>query len=121
MLRKISLVLSVLAALGFAVSISTPADAAAGTGKNVKSMKVNSNKGTKSTKTMKTNKTVIKTNKTMKVMKTNKFVVGKTYNGHVYYGHKRHRWHNKWYGYGEGECWIRVDGEWFWNILVCPN
>ena len=121
MLRKISLVLSVLAALGFAVSISTPADAFQAN-KGSKGAKMMQSKGVKSTKTMKTGKTVIKTKKTMKVMKTNKFIVGKTYNTHhVYFGHKRHRWHNKWYGYGEGECWIRVDGEWFWNLLVCPN
>ena len=45
---------------------------------------------------------------------------GTRYNNHVYYGHKRHFWHGRWYGYGEGECWINVDGEWFWNLLVCP-
>ena len=31
-----------------------------------------------------------------------------------------HRWHGRWYGYGEGECWILIDDEWFWNELVCP-
>ena len=48
------------------------------------------------------------------------FVVGRHYGGHVWYGHNRHRWHGAWYEYGVGPCWINVDGEWFWNVLVCP-
>jgi hypothetical protein len=38
----------------------------------------------------------------------------------MFFGHNRHRWHGRWYGYGEGECWINIEGEWFWNELVCP-
>jgi hypothetical protein len=49
-----------------------------------------------------------------------KFVVGKSYNGHIWYCHSRHRWHGRWYDYGEGPCWINVDGEWFWNVVACP-
>ncbi|HWC93374.1 MAG TPA: hypothetical protein VG475_09715, partial [Pseudolabrys sp.] len=51
---------------------------------------------------------------------TRNFVVGRSYNGHRWFGHSRHRWHGRWYAYGEGECWINIDGEWFWNELVCP-
>src|SRR5450759_1743770 len=52
--------------------------------------------------------------------KSGKFKVGQKYNGHIWYGHNRHRWHGRWYAYGEGECWINIEGEWFWNELVCP-
>jgi hypothetical protein len=51
---------------------------------------------------------------------TRNFVVGRSYNGHRWFGHNRHRWHGRWYAYGEGECWINIDGEWFWNELICP-
>ena len=48
------------------------------------------------------------------------FVVGRMLNGHVWYGHRRHYWHGRWYDYGVGPCWINVGGEWFWNLLACP-
>jgi hypothetical protein len=48
------------------------------------------------------------------------YVVGKSYNGHVWYGPRRHYWHGRWYAYGIGECWINIDGLWFWNALLCP-
>jgi hypothetical protein len=51
---------------------------------------------------------------------TSRFVVGRSYNGHIWYGHSRHRWHGRWYDYSVGPCWINVDGEWFWNVLACP-
>ena len=72
-------------------------------------------------KNIKVNKGV-HVNKTVHVNKIGggKFVVGKSYNGHIWYGHSRHRWHGRWYDYGEGPCWINVDGEWFWNVVACP-
>jgi hypothetical protein len=48
------------------------------------------------------------------------FVVGRTYNGHIWFGHGGHRWHGRWYAYGVGPCWIFIDGLWFWNPLACP-
>lgn len=52
--------------------------------------------------------------------KKGNFVVGKQYNGHYWYGRNRHRWHGRWYNYGDGPCWINIDGLWFWNIAACP-
>ena len=49
------------------------------------------------------------------------FVVGRTYNGHIWYGHSRHFWHGRWYDYGVGPCWINVGGEWFWNLAGMPD
>ena len=49
-----------------------------------------------------------------------RYVVGKSYDGHVWFGHSGHRWHGHWYGYGIGPCWIYVDGLWFWNPVACP-
>jgi hypothetical protein len=34
------------------------------------------------------------------------FVVGRAYNGHIWYGHNHHFWHGRWYGYGDGPCRI---------------
>jgi hypothetical protein len=48
------------------------------------------------------------------------YVVGRTYNGHIWLGRTGHRWHGRWYAYGVGPCWIFIDGLWFWNPLVCP-
>jgi hypothetical protein len=48
------------------------------------------------------------------------YIVGRTYNGHIWFGHGGHRWHGRWYAYGVGPCWIYVDGLWFWNPLACP-
>jgi len=48
------------------------------------------------------------------------YVVGRTYNGHIWFGHRGHRWHGRWYAYGVGPCWIYIDGLWFWNPLACP-
>ena len=128
MLKKISLVLSVLAALGFAVAISAPADAKEQqktvnkstqfkqSNKNAnfkQSSKVKNFQSTKSTKVKN-----LQGNKNVN-FKSGKFKVGQKVNGHIWFGHSRHRWHNRWYAYGEGECWINIDGEWFWNELVC--
>jgi hypothetical protein len=93
-LKKISLILSVLATFGFAVAISSPADA----------KPVN--------KTVHVNKTV-NVHRNLRVNRT----VNVNRNIRV---NNRHRWHGRWYDYGVGPCWINVDGEWFWNILACP-
>ncbi|HZL39766.1 MAG TPA: hypothetical protein VFC45_05745 [Pseudolabrys sp.] len=111
MLRKISLVLSAVAALGLAVAFSAPADAEP----------VNKNVRVNRTVNVHRNVTVnrnVRVNRSVGVR--GRFVVGQRYNGHVWYGHNRHRWHGVWYGYGIGPCWINVDGEWFWNDVACP-
>lgn len=48
------------------------------------------------------------------------YVVGRSYNGHIWYGRHGHRWHGAWYAYGVGPCWVLVDGLWFWNVVACP-
>lgn len=113
MLGKVSIVLSVLASV--MIAIAAPASAE----QNKKSVHV--------TRTVHVNKTVnvnrnVNFHRNLRVTRSvnRSFVVGKTYNGHVWYGHNRHRWHGKWYAYGIGPCWIRFEGEWFWNILACP-
>jgi len=50
---------------------------------------------------------------------TTVYVVGKSYDGHLYVGKKRHKWHDKWYAYGVGPCWVKVGGVWFWNTVAC--
>jgi hypothetical protein len=111
MLKKLSIALSVIAALGLAVA---PADA----------KPQNKNKSVQVKQvTVKKNFTVKKKNITVKkISGPNKtvYVVGKKYNGHIWYGQTRHRWRGVWYDYGVGPCWIRVGGLWFWNIAACP-
>jgi hypothetical protein len=116
MLKKLSLVLSVLAALGFAVAISAPADA-----KQQQQSTKSSSHVTKSfnrTNVRVNTRTNVRTNKISSGR--SKLIVGHRYGSHRWFGHNRHFWHNQWYAYGEGECWINIDGEWFWNELVCP-
>jgi len=119
MLKKLSLVLSVLAALGFTVTISAPADAKPQGG----SKSVHVNKTAHVNKTVHVNKSV-NVHRNVHVNKTvhghGNFVVGRSYNGHRWFGHNRHFWHGQWYDYGIGTCWINVDGDWFWNELACP-
>jgi hypothetical protein len=109
MLRKVSIVLSVFATLGLA--ISGPANAKQ-VHKNVyvhKSVHVHKN--------VHVNKNVrVHTN----VRGHTNYVVGRTYNGHIWYGRHRHRWHGRWYAYGIGPCWINIAGLWFWNPAACP-
>ena len=113
MLGKLSAVLSA-AALGLAVSLAMPADA-----KPVKNAHVNKtvtvHRNVQVHRTVNVNRNV-RVNRTV----TRRFVVGRTYNGHIWYGHNRHRWRGVWYAYGVGPCWINVDGEWFWNVVACP-
>jgi hypothetical protein len=100
MLKKLSIVLSLAAVLGLGVVFATP-DAAVAQQHQHK------------------NKNVVHKNVVHKNVVHNKFVVGKKYNGHVWYGKSRHRWHGRWYDYGVGPCWINVDGLWFWNVAAC--
>lgn len=121
MLKKLSLVLSVLAALGFALAISAPADAKEQKNKDVRTNTVRTNvTRTNVVRTNRTNlnRTNVRTNRISS--SSSKFIVGHKYGSHRWYGHNRHRWHNRWYAYGEGPCWINIEGEWFWNELVCP-
>ena len=109
MLRKASIVLSVFAALGLAAVLPANAEQVH---KNV-----HVNKSVHVNKTVHVNKNVhVNTN----VHVHGNYVVGRRYNGHVWYGQSRHRWHGTWYEYGVGPCWINVDGLWFWNVAACP-
>jgi hypothetical protein len=95
MLKKLSIILSFAAALGLGLALAAPEPAFA--------------------KPPKKKVVVVKKN-----VHKNVYVVGKSYNGHVYYGRSRHRWHGRWYAYGVGPCWIKVGGLWFWNVAACP-
>jgi hypothetical protein len=109
MLRKLSIVLSLAAALGFGLTVAAPDAALAAT-------TVHHTHGTHHTTVVHTtHHTVIHTSHG-----THHYVVGHSYGGHVYYGHNRHYWHGRWYGYGIGPCWVNVGGVWFWNVLACP-
>jgi hypothetical protein len=114
MLRKLSVVLSAVAALGLAFAVSAPADA-----KEVKNVHVNRSVHVNRTVNVHRNVTV-RRNVIVDRNVNRRFVVGKRYHGHVWYGHNRHRWHGRWYDYGVGPCWINVDGLWFWNVVACP-
>jgi len=108
MVKKFSIALSLVAALGLGFAIVAPSASFA---------KQNQNKPQNVNK-----KVVVKKNVVVvkHVGGKNNFVVGKKYNGHIWFGHNRHRWHDKWYAYGEGPCWVNVDGLWFWNEVACP-
>jgi hypothetical protein len=97
MLKRLFIVLAVIAAFGLVAATPAPSDA-----KPVKKVYVKKNV------------------KVYKGPKKNVYVVGHSYGGHVYYGRNRHRWHGKWYAYGVGPCWINIGGIWFWNVAVCP-
>jgi hypothetical protein len=113
MLRKISLVLSAVAVLGLAVSTAS-------------AQPVNNNPHVRKNVTVHRNVTVNRNVNVRRNVTVNRnvnrgnFVVGRRYNGNVWYGHNRHRWHGRWYAYGVGPCWINVEGNWFWNVLACP-
>jgi hypothetical protein len=107
MLKKLSIALSVVAALGVGLALAAPQPAFA-------------KDPPKKQKVQK--KVYVKKNIYVKknVQSKKVYVVGKSYNGHVYYGHSRHRWHGTWYDYGVGPCWINIGGIWFWNLAACP-
>jgi hypothetical protein len=116
MLKKASILLSVFAAFGLA--IAAPASA-----------KEHGNKGSHTSTHVRTSVHVrtsshgtmhVHTNRAVHGNVHGNYVVGRTYNGHVWYGHRRHFWHGHWYAYGVGPCWIFVDGLWFWNVAACP-
>ena len=103
MLKKLSIVLALSAVLGLALAAPVASDA--------KEKK----------------KTVVVVAPKKKVVVVKKpvhtktvYVVGQSYNGHLYVGRKRHRWHGVWYAYGVGPCWINIGGVWFWNVAGCP-
>ncbi|HEX5210494.1 MAG TPA: hypothetical protein VFW22_02010 [Pseudolabrys sp.] len=110
MLKRLALALSVIAAFGLAF-------AGAANAKDEKKKDVHVNKNVHVNKTVHVNRTV-HVNGNAHV--NGRFVVGRTYNGHIWYGHNRHYWRGRWYAYGVGPCWINVDGEWFWNVVACP-
>ena len=115
MLKKLSAVLAV-AVLGFTVSYSMPAEA------QHKHKNVTVNKTVNVQRNVHVNRTV-NVNRSVRVNRTvgsTRFVVGKRYNGHIWYGRNRHFWRGRWYAYGVGPCWINVDGLWFWNEFTCP-
>ena len=122
MLKKVSLVLSVLATFGFAVAISAPADAKEQPSRQQDRSRQQKRSGQPERQV---NKYASGTNDVRSQQDRSSghrnFVVGRSYDGHIWYGHNRHRWHGRWYDYGEGPCWINVDGEWFWNILALPD
>ncbi len=116
MIRKLSIAAAIATAL--LMPTSAFADPAQNNSQNHKNATVN--KGVQSNKNATVNKNVHR-NKTVNVNKAahGKYVVGKAYNGHYWYGENRHRWHGRWYAYGDGPCWIKVDGLWFWNASTC--
>ena len=114
MIKKLSIALSVIAALGLAVA-SAPVDAKP-KGVHVQkkvTVRVNKNTGVH----VRVKKKVV----VNPVVRTNRvYVIGKRYNGNVWVGRERYFWRGAWYDYGVGRCWIRVNGVWFWNPLICP-
>jgi hypothetical protein len=44
-----------------------------------------------------------------------KVSVGHRYQGGTWYGHKRHYWHNRWYDYGIGPCWLSTPIGFVWT------
>lgn len=115
MLKKLSIIAAVLAALGLSFTAVSPSDAKP----QQKQFQAKKNFAPKKNFVAKKNfgpKNAGPKNFGPK----NNFVVGKQYNGHYWYGRNRHRWHGRWYPYGVGPCWINVDGLWFWNVAACP-
>jgi hypothetical protein len=114
MIKKLSIALSVIAALGLAASAPVDAKPKAVVHVNKKvTVHVNKNVGVR---------VRVKKNVVVKpVVRTNRvYVVGRSYNGRVWVGRNRYFWRGQWWDYGVGRCWILVDGVWFWNPLVCP-
>ena len=113
MLKKLSIVLSIVAVFGLGLALTMPQSVLA---KNHKQQGHKQQVHKQQVHKQVQKKVFVKKN--VHVKKT--YVMGKKYNGHVWYGHHRHRWHGRWYEYGVGECWINDDGDWFWNDLLCP-
>ena len=118
MLKKLSIVLSIVAVFGLGLALTMPQSVLAKNQKQqVHKQQVHKQQVHKQQVHKQVQKKVF-VKKNVHVKKT--YVMGKKYNGHVWYGHHRHRWHGRWYEYGVGECWINDDGDWFWNDLLCP-
>jgi Ni/Co efflux regulator RcnB len=114
MLKKLSIVLSILAVLVLGLALTMPQPVLA---------KEHKQQGHQQQMHKQVQKKVV-VHKNVQVKKSvhakKAYVVGKKYGGHIWYGHHRHRWHGTWYEYGVGPCWIEIDGDWFWNELTCP-
>jgi hypothetical protein len=121
MLRKVSISLSVIAALGLAVALAAPSVSFAKDPKPPKQHQVKQKNVVVHQKNVvvKPQKNVVVKHKDVVVK--HKYVIGHKYHTHhVWYGYSGHRWRGVWYPYGVGPCWIWVDGVWFWNVLACP-
>jgi hypothetical protein len=118
MLKKVTIVLSVIAAFGIAFAAPTFA-APNNKNKGTVQKNIHVNRNVNVNRNVHVNRNV---NRNVRVNQAghSNFVVGRRYNGHVWYGHNRHRWHGRWYAYGDGPCWVNVAGEWFWNPIACP-
>lgn len=136
MLKKLSIVLSVAAALGLGLVLTapTPVDAQgmdqpgnqARKGGQGSKVQGNTNQGNRIQGNRIQGNRIqgnrIQGNRIQghRTQRNRNFVVGRNYGGHIWYGQTRHRWHDTWYDYGVGPCWINVGGLWFWNVLLCP-
>ena len=109
MMKKLSIVLSLFAALGFALAAPTASDAK----EKRKSAVVVVHKKKGAVVVVHKKGVVVRKRKTV-------YVVGKSYNGFIYVGRKGYSWNGVWYVYGVGFCWVKVGDVWFWNPSVCP-
>ena len=116
MLKKLSIAVAIIAALG--LSFTAISSSYAKPQKQVQQKQFQPKKNFAPKKNFVVKKNIV-VNKNFGPKKGN-FVVGKQYNGHYWYGRNRHRWHGRWYNYGDGPCWINIDGLWFWNVAACP-
>lgn len=121
MLRKVTLVLSVISALGLGFAMMAPSASFAKDPPNQNQNKPKQNKPKQNKPPQQKNIVVKPKNVVVKKKVTVKYVIGHKYNGHIWYGYNRHRWHGIWYAYGVGPCWILIDDVFFWNILACPE
>jgi hypothetical protein len=125
MLRKLTVVLAA-AVFGITAAISVPAEAQHHNESVTVNRNVNVNRTVNVNRNVRINRNInvnrnLNVNRRVNVDRRvrSNFVVGRRYNGHMWFGHNRHFWHGRWHAYGDGPCWINV-GEWFWNELVCP-
>jgi hypothetical protein len=130
MVKKLSIVLSVVAVMGLAFAAPASAQYNTNNNKNVqvnrnanvnRNINRNINRNTNVNRNFRVNRnTNVNRNITINRSVNRNFVIGRRYNDHIWYGRNRHFWHGRWYAYGDGPCWINVDGLWFWNELDCP-
>ena len=115
MLKKLSIALAVVAALGLSFATLSSSDA-----KPQQQQKNFTPKKNYQPKNYQNKNYQNKNFQNKNVQYKKNYVVGQKYNGHYWYGRNRHRWHGRWYDYGVGPCWINIDGLWFWNVAACP-